>query len=169
MFKGLGQTTLLSSVCCPLNIFWPIHLINTKLYAGVAPNKTMIPLDFQVTCLKVKVKPLFWDQYVVHFKYFNPLLTCFGQVLLLQRRLTWILHHGGAYMFLKHFLFCLKFTEKYQHFYQTWDGHFIEVENSTSSFTYFFGIYSKTITSFCTQRLNNLSWKKNLLKLLYLL
>ena len=121
----------------------------------------MIPFDFQVTCLKVKVKPLFWAQYVVHFKYFHPLLTCFGQVLLLQRRYTWILHHGGAYMFLKHFLFCLIFTEKYQHFYQTRDGYFIEVENSTSSFIHFFGIYSKTITSFFTQRLNNLSWKNN--------
>ena len=27
-----------------------------------------------------------WAQCVVHFIYFNPLLTCFGQVLLLQRR-----------------------------------------------------------------------------------
>ena len=27
----------------------------------------MIPIDFQVTCSKVKVKPLFWAQCVVHF------------------------------------------------------------------------------------------------------
>ena len=27
--------------------------------------------------------------------YLNPFVTCFVQVLLLQRRLTWILHHGG--------------------------------------------------------------------------
>ena len=39
MFKGQGQTTLLSSLCCPLNIFWPLHLINTKLGAGVALNE----------------------------------------------------------------------------------------------------------------------------------
>ena len=86
MFKGQGQTTLLSPVCCLLNIFWPFHLINTKLGAGVAPNKLMIHIDFQDTCSKVKVKPLFWAQCVVHFIYFNPMLTCFGQVLLLQRR-----------------------------------------------------------------------------------
>ena len=58
MFKGQGQTTLLSPLCCPLNIFWPLHLINTKPGAGVAPNKYMIPIDFRVTCWKVKVKPL---------------------------------------------------------------------------------------------------------------
>ena len=55
----------------------------------------MIPIYFQVTCSKVKVKLLFWAQFVVHFIYFNPLVTCFIQVLLLQRIKTWILHHGG--------------------------------------------------------------------------
>ena len=54
----------------------------------------MIPINFQVTCSKVKVKLLFWAQCVVHFIYFNPLVTCFLQVLLLQRRWTWILYHG---------------------------------------------------------------------------
>ena len=39
MFKGQGQTTLLSPLCCLLNIFWPLHLINTKLSAGLAFNK----------------------------------------------------------------------------------------------------------------------------------
>ena len=39
MFKGQGQSTLLSPVCCPLNIFWPLHLLNTKLNAGITPNK----------------------------------------------------------------------------------------------------------------------------------
>ena len=39
MFKGQGQTTLLSLVCCPRNIVWPLHLINTKLGAGVALNE----------------------------------------------------------------------------------------------------------------------------------
>ena len=48
---------------------------------------------------KVKVKPLFWAHCVVHFIYFNPLLTCFWQVLLLQRRYTWILHHWGHVCF----------------------------------------------------------------------
>ena len=37
-FKGQGQTTLLSLLCCRLNIFWPLHLINTKLCVGVALN-----------------------------------------------------------------------------------------------------------------------------------
>ena len=39
MFKGQGQTTLLSPLCCPLNIFWPLHLTNTKLGARVALNE----------------------------------------------------------------------------------------------------------------------------------
>ena len=39
IFKGQCQITLLSPVCCPLNIFWLLHLINTKLGVGVAPNK----------------------------------------------------------------------------------------------------------------------------------
>ena len=57
MFKGQGQTTLPSPVCCPLNFFWPFHLVNTKLGARVALNEHIIPIDFQVTCSKVKVKP----------------------------------------------------------------------------------------------------------------
>ena len=39
MFKVQGQTTLLSPLCCPVNIFWPLHLIITKLGAGVALNE----------------------------------------------------------------------------------------------------------------------------------
>ena len=39
IFKSQGQITLLSSLCCPLNTSWPLHLINTKLGAGVALNK----------------------------------------------------------------------------------------------------------------------------------
>ena len=39
MFKGQGQTTLLSPLCCPLNIFWPLYLFNTKLGAGVDLNE----------------------------------------------------------------------------------------------------------------------------------
>ena len=38
MFKG-RQTSLSSPLCCPLNIFWPLHLINTKLGAGIALNE----------------------------------------------------------------------------------------------------------------------------------
>ena len=90
MFKGQGQITLLSPLCCPLNIFWPLHLINTILGAGVALNDYMIPIDFQVTYSKVKVKLLFWAHCVVHFIYFNPLVTCFVQVLLLQRFCTMV-------------------------------------------------------------------------------
>ena len=56
MFKGQGQTTHLSPLCCPLNICWPLHMINTKLGEGAALNEQMIPIDFQVLCLKVKVK-----------------------------------------------------------------------------------------------------------------
>ena len=47
----------MSRSCYPVNIFWPLHLINTILGAGVALNEYMIPIDFQVTCSKVKVKP----------------------------------------------------------------------------------------------------------------
>ena len=39
MFKGQGQTTLLSPLRCLLNIFWTLYLINTKLGVGVALNK----------------------------------------------------------------------------------------------------------------------------------
>ena len=39
MFQGQGQTTLLSPLCCPLIIFWPLHLINTKHSSGVALNE----------------------------------------------------------------------------------------------------------------------------------
>ena len=39
MFKGQGQTTLLSPLRFTLNIFWLLHLINTKLGAGVALNE----------------------------------------------------------------------------------------------------------------------------------
>ena len=39
MIKGQGQTTLLSPLCCPLNIFWPLYLINTIFNAGVALNE----------------------------------------------------------------------------------------------------------------------------------
>ena len=35
MFKGQGQTTLLSPLSCPLNIFWPLYLINTNLVQGL--------------------------------------------------------------------------------------------------------------------------------------
>ena len=52
----------------------PLHLINTKLSAGVALNEKMIPIDFQVTCSKVKVKPLFSAHCVVwsiSFAYFT--------------------------------------------------------------------------------------------------
>ena len=72
MFKGQGQTTLLSPVCCPLNIFWLLHLVSTKFGAGVALNECMIPIDFQVTCSKVKVKPLFSAHCVVRSILFGP-------------------------------------------------------------------------------------------------
>ena len=39
MFKGQHQITLLSPVCCLLNIFWPLHLLNTKRGARIASNK----------------------------------------------------------------------------------------------------------------------------------
>ena len=39
MFKGQGQTTHLSPLCCPFNIFWTLNLINTKLSVGLTLNK----------------------------------------------------------------------------------------------------------------------------------
>ena len=71
MFKGQGQTTLLSPLYCPLNI-WTFHLINIKLSAGDALNEYMIPIDFQVTCSKVKVQPLFSAHCVVRSISFDP-------------------------------------------------------------------------------------------------
>ena len=47
MFKGQCQTTLLSPLCCPLNIFWPLHLINKKVGVGVPLNEQTISIDFQ--------------------------------------------------------------------------------------------------------------------------
>ena len=60
-----GQTTLLRPVCCLVIICWLLHLINSKLGAGVALNGYMIPIVFQVTCSKVKVKSLFSAHCVV--------------------------------------------------------------------------------------------------------
>ena len=77
--------SLLSSVCCQLNIFWPLHLINSKLGAWVALNEWMIPIDLQVTCLKVKVKPLFLSQVCCPLNIFWT-LHFFVQGLLLMSR-----------------------------------------------------------------------------------
>ena len=38
LFKSQGQTTLLSPLCCPVNIFWPLHLINTKTWCRGCPQ-----------------------------------------------------------------------------------------------------------------------------------
>ena len=35
MLKGQGQATLDSPLCCPLNFFWTLYLINTKLGMGL--------------------------------------------------------------------------------------------------------------------------------------
>ena len=63
-----------------VNIFWPLHLINTKLGAGVAPNKYMIPI-FRSHVQRSRLNYSFEPSVL-----FNPLVTCFVQVLLLQRR-----------------------------------------------------------------------------------
>ena len=76
MFKGQGQTTVLSPLCCPLNIFWPLHLINTKLGAGVVLNELQFPLswpDFKIrllnfTCSKCLFFIMFfnwWMEYLL--------------------------------------------------------------------------------------------------------
>ena len=100
MFKGQGQTTLLSPLCCPLNIFWPLYLINTILGAGVALNEEMISIYFQVTCSKVKVKPLFSAHYVVRSIYFDPF--------------TWSIPYlvQGSSLFLRRYFLLLKKTTK---------------------------------------------------------
>ena len=72
----------------------------------------MIPIDFQVTCSKVKVKPLFWSQHVVHF---IPLILI--PCLLASDRFCFYREDKpefstmGAYMLLEHFL--LKVKMKY--------------------------------------------------------
>ena len=72
MFKGQGQTTFLSPLCCPLNIFWTLYLINTKLGAGVCPQWVDDPYWFSGHMFKVKVKPLFRGQCVVRSISFDP-------------------------------------------------------------------------------------------------
>ena len=66
------------SICRPSDVlsisFDPLHFINSKLRAGVALNEYMIPIDFQVTCLKVQVKLLFWAHCVVRSISFDPFL-----------------------------------------------------------------------------------------------
>ena len=68
----------------------------------------MIPIDFQVIFSSVKVNPLFWALWVVHFIYFNPLLTCFGQVFASTEKINLNLHHGGHICFWK--FCCYSFT-----------------------------------------------------------
>ena len=72
IITGQGQPTLLRPVCCLVNICWLLHLINTKLGAGVALNGYMIPIDFEVTYSKVKIKPLFSAHCVVRSISFEP-------------------------------------------------------------------------------------------------
>ena len=102
-FATVSQSVFLSacrpSVVCSISFdhfTWSIP----NLVQGLPLMSRWSLLIFKVTCSKVKVKLLFWAQCVVHFIYFNPFVTCFVQVLLLQRRLTWILHHGGHRCFL---------------------------------------------------------------------
>ena len=70
--RYVGRSVGLWTKCCPINIFWPFHLIDTKIGAGVSLNEKMIPMDFQVTGLKVKVKPSFSVFCVVRSIFFNP-------------------------------------------------------------------------------------------------
>ena len=107
VFKGQGQTTF-SAQC----FFLPLHLINTKLCAGVAHTKIMISIGCQVTCSKVKVKLLFWAQCVVRIFYslvYRYLLrTCFAYTEKLNMNFASLVG-GGAYIFVKHFLFSILF------------------------------------------------------------
>ena len=57
--RYVGRSVCRPSVVRSISFDPPLHLINTKLGAGVALNEKMIPIDFRVTCSKVKVKPLF--------------------------------------------------------------------------------------------------------------
>ena len=66
--------------CGPL-VFYMIVLINTKLGAGVVPKSRWSLLIFRSHVQRSRS-----NHCVVHFIYFNPLLTCVGLVLFLQRR-----------------------------------------------------------------------------------
>ena len=76
------------SVCRPCVVrsisFDPFNWSIPNLVKGLPSMSIWSLLIFKVTCSKVKFKLLFLAQCVVH--YFNPLLTCFGQILHLQRR-----------------------------------------------------------------------------------
>ena len=47
-FSSINVPVHLQKAPITTNIFWPFHLVNTKLGAGVALNEPMIPIDFQV-------------------------------------------------------------------------------------------------------------------------
>ena len=59
-------------MCRPPNIFWPLHWTDVKFGAVVAHNEYVTHFDFQVTCLKVKVKPRLWVHCVIRSISFDP-------------------------------------------------------------------------------------------------
>ena len=46
MFKGQGKTTLLSPLYCPLNFFWPLHLINCCATVGRSVDRSVCRPSF---------------------------------------------------------------------------------------------------------------------------
>ena len=98
-------------MCCPLDIFWPLHLINTNFVQGL-PS---INRWSQVTCFKVKVKPVSSAQRVVHY-IFESLAYLLRTGFALTEKINLNFAPWGALMFLKHFLFCLFSNFKFKHF-----------------------------------------------------
>ena len=101
MFKVDGQTTFLSPLCCPFNIFDPFTWSIPNLVQGLRPISRWSQFIFRSYVQRSRSNYLL-SPVCCHFLYFNPLPTCFGQVLL-QINLNFA--PSGAYIFLKHFLF----------------------------------------------------------------
>ena len=87
MYVGryVGQSICRPSVVRSIS-FDPFTWSIPNLVQGLPSMRRWSLLNVQFTCSKVKVKPLFSAHCVVYFIYFEPLLACFGQVLLLERR-----------------------------------------------------------------------------------
>ena len=94
MFKGQGLTTLLSPLCCPLNIF--------ESFTWSIPNLVQgLPSMSRWSLLMFKGQTTFWAQCVVHFIYFVPFLrTGFPST----EKINLNFAPWGAYMILKYFL-----------------------------------------------------------------
>ena len=130
------------SVCRPsvvrLIIFWPLYLINAKLGEGGCPQWVDDPYWFSGHMFKGQGQTTLLSC-VVHFIYFNPLLTCFGQVKINQNFAPW-----GAYMFFWNISCLLLYTAPHKSIHITistlndWSFNYDDGSNTLFSIFLFF-------------------------------